>query len=70
MTESDNSHTEPTQATQQAEEEEARAEHVADRPPTAEEEKAAPDTLDPGVAESYQEMAERGANVKGEGQIP
>lgn len=42
----------------------------ADRPPTEEEEEAAEqNTLDPHVAESYEEMAERGANLEGEGEI-
>lgn len=45
----------------------------ADRPPTAEEEKAAEQArrdVDLGeVAAHEEEMAERGANVRGEGQI-
>ena len=62
----------PSGATQQEEEREARADHAADRPPTDSEEKAAPDREDlgQGVAEHAEEMAERGANVKGEGELP
>jgi hypothetical protein len=42
----------------------------ADRPPTVEEERLADEIeLDPSVAEHYEEMIERGANVKGEGEI-
>lgn len=62
---------EVTQATVEADEVDARHRHGADREPTAEEEARA-DAL-PEVpehsAESYREAAERGANVKGEGQI-
>ena len=62
----------PSGATQEQEEREARAAHAPDRPPTGEEEKAAPgrDDLGEGVAEHAKEMAERGANVKGEGELP
>jgi hypothetical protein len=57
-------------ATTAEDERDARADHVADRPPTAEEEAAAErNPLDPAVAEAYEEAIERGANVKGEGQI-
>lgn len=63
---------EPDQSTREAERREARAEHAPDRAPTADEDKAAPGRgdLKEGVAEHYEEMAERGANVKGEGEIP
>jgi hypothetical protein len=46
------------------------ARHDADRAPTEGEERAA-ETLevDPEVAASYEEMAERGAHQKGEGRI-
>jgi hypothetical protein len=62
----------PSDATREADERDARAAHAADRPPTKEEEKAAPDRgdLDEGVADNFEEMAERGANVKGEGEVP
>ncbi len=57
-------------ATRSEEEREARAQHVADRPPTAEEEAAAEtNELDPDVAAHEREMDELGANVKGEGEI-
>jgi len=48
----------------------ANAAHVADRPPTADEERRAEEQkLDPRVAESYEEAIERGADIKGEGEI-
>ena len=57
-------------ATKSEEEREARAAHVADRPPSAEEEAAADaNELDPDVAADEREMDELGANVKGEGEI-
>ena len=56
--------------TVEADEQDARAAHQADRMPTPDEEAAAErNTVDPDVAEAYEEAAERGANVKGEGQI-
>ena len=62
----------PSEATREAEKREAHAEHAPDRPPSKEEEKAAPGRGDmkEGVAENFEEMAERGANVKGEGEVP
>ena len=62
----------PDDATREAERRDAHAEHAPDRAPTADEDKAAPDRddLKEGVAENYEEMAERGANVKGEGEVP
>jgi hypothetical protein len=48
-------------------------EPVADRPPTADEaqaaERAAADVDVDAVAEHYEEMAELGADVRGEGQL-
>lgn len=42
----------------------------ADRAPTAQEERLADEAeIGPEVGEHYKEMIERGANVKGEGQI-
>lgn len=56
--------------TRDADESDARATHRADRPPTPEEAAAAErNQLDPDVAEAYEEAAERGAHVQGEGQI-
>ena len=56
--------------THDADEADARTAHRADRPPTPEEAAAAErNQLDPDVAEAYEEAAERGANVRGEGQI-
>jgi hypothetical protein len=66
-----NDHTRPTAETRAAEAEEARSAHEADRPPTADEEKAAAgQKLDPQVAQRAREAAERGAAQKGEGRIP
>jgi hypothetical protein len=57
-------------ATRQVDEEDARAGHRADRMPTPEEERIADELeLDPDVAGAYEDAIERGANVKGEGQI-
>lgn len=62
----------PSEATREAERREAQAEHAPDRAPTANEERSAPKRgdLKDGVAENFEEMAERGANVKGEGEVP
>ena len=60
----------PSEETRVAEEAEAQASHQADRPPTREEEKADPTSASSTTEKGYEEMAERGANVKGEGQIP
>lgn len=64
--------TRPDRATRDAEEDEAKAEHRPDRPPSNDEEEAAEraaEHADPEVAEHYGEMAERGVNQKGEGRI-
>ncbi len=61
--------TDPDDATTEADEADAQASHGADRPPTAEEEAAAPESVDPKVAEAHKEANERGAAVKGEGEI-
>jgi hypothetical protein len=64
-------HTKPSPETRAAEREEAGARHEPDREPTADEAAAAADLeVDPDAAEHYEEMAERGANQKGEGRIP
>jgi hypothetical protein len=56
--------------TKQEERTEAAAEHVADRPPTPEEEAAADENrLDPQVAEHEREMTRLGREQKGEGRI-
>lgn len=50
----------------------AQAAHTADRPPTPEEERLAEQAasdVTPDVGEHFQEMAEIGADVRGEGQI-
>jgi anti-anti-sigma factor len=58
-------------ATRAAETDEASARHAADRPPTQEEEEAIEgETVDPDVAEHFEDMAERGADERGEGRIP
>ncbi len=65
-----NDQTRPDMETEATEEEDARSAHVADRPPTAEEEAAAEEEeLDPEVAATYKEAIERGAELKGEGEI-
>ena len=59
-----------SRTTHEVEAEEAGAEHLADRAPTAEEEEAAErNRLDPEVAHSFVDMSDKGVNVKGEGQI-
>lgn len=61
-----------TDATQAAEERDAQVHGQADRPPTDEEAAVAAqhrDAAGAGVAEHYEEMAEIGAEVRGEGQI-
>ena len=59
-----------TADTVRADEKDADAAHRADRMPTPEEEAAADrNQLDPDVAEAYEEAIERGADVKGEGEI-
>jgi hypothetical protein len=64
-------HTDVSDATRQAEREEAAATHSPDRPPTPEEEADAAEhsVVDPEVREHYEEMIERGAEVKGEGEV-
>ncbi|HVX19492.1 MAG TPA: hypothetical protein VHA73_15830 [Acidimicrobiales bacterium] len=64
--------TEPNEATEAEEEREALTGHAADRDPTDEEIAAADtkaDAADANVSRAYEEAAEIGANVKGEGQI-
>jgi hypothetical protein len=63
--------TRPNSETRATEREEAERPAGADREPTAEEaERADALTLDPDVAEHEREMADRGANQKGEGRLP
>jgi hypothetical protein len=58
------------EATQEVDERDAHAKASADRMPTEEEERLAEQhELDPEVAESYKDAAERGAKVEGEGRI-
>jgi hypothetical protein len=63
--------TNPDDQTLAEDEHDARAEHRADRAPTPEEEQAADDNppIPPESSEAYTEAIERGANVKGEGQV-
>ena len=59
-------------ATQAADERDAHVQGQADRPPTEDEAQMADqhrDAADPDVAEHYEEMAELGAEIRGEGQI-
>ncbi len=67
---SNESDTSPSDETRAAEESEAQASHRADRPPTTEEEKAAPGSASRSTEQNYDEMAKRGADVKGEGELP
>jgi len=63
---------ETTDATHAADTRDGRAAHRADRPPTADEERIAEKVskeVDPEAGEHYQEMAELGADVEGEGRI-
>lgn len=56
--------------TETVDEHDANAEHTADRPPTAAEETAAPTgPVRRSVADAFDEAAERGAKVQGEGRI-
>jgi hypothetical protein len=63
--------TRPNDETRATERKDADRRAGADRDPTAEEAARADHLeLDPGVAEHEREMAERGANQKGEGRLP
>jgi hypothetical protein len=63
--------TDPSDATRQADAADALARHDADRRPTEDDERVADAQadLEPAVAEHYEEMNRRGADVKGEGEI-
>jgi hypothetical protein len=63
--------TRPDDETRQTEREDAKVRAGSDRPPTPEEEAVADELpgIDDDVAANYKEMAERGANQKGEGRI-
>ena len=64
-------HTDVSDATREAEREEGASHHDPDRPPTPEEEAMADDlSVDPDVAEHYEEMAQLGAEAEGEGRMP
>ena len=64
-------HTSPDTTTRDAEASAARADHEADRPATAEEERLADSNqVDPEVADSFEAANERGAAQKGEGRLP
>ncbi|MCU0312389.1 MAG: hypothetical protein MUE36_15765 [Acidimicrobiales bacterium] len=61
-----------TDATREAEAQEATAHGRADRPPTEEEERLAEqaaEDVDPAVGEHFDEMNKVGAEVRGEGEI-
>ncbi len=67
----DDRHDEVSESTRRAEAKEAHHAHEADRPATSDEEQMLDeDSVDDGVREHYQEMAERGVEAKGEGRIP
>jgi hypothetical protein len=60
----------PDGETVDADRRDAVADHGADREPTPDEERLADEQqLDPEVAETYEEAIERGAHVRGEGEI-
>jgi hypothetical protein len=61
-----------TQATKESGRRDAQAEHGAPETPTAEELAAADERGGPSpeTAEHYEEMAQKGANAKGEGRLP
>ncbi len=62
--------TKPNAQTSEADRRDAFAEHGANEEPTPEEERLAEqNTVSEGVAETYQEATERGANLEGEGRI-
>lgn len=65
----DEPNTVPSGGTVEADRRDAWAAHDADRAPTPDEEADAPSEADPDVAKAYEEANERGANVRGEGQI-
>ncbi|HZQ26839.1 MAG TPA: hypothetical protein VFA94_03980 [Acidimicrobiales bacterium] len=63
-------HTKPTDATRQADQAAADADHKASEVLLPEEEAAADrNKLDPEVEQHYKEMVEKGAGQKGEGRI-
>jgi hypothetical protein len=70
-----NHETEPDEATLEAEREEATQAHTADRPPTDEESAAADRSAETfagdreKAAADFEEMADIGAHVKGEGEV-
>ena len=59
-----------TDATRQAEEEEAHAPHVADQIDGPDDETVEDREVSDSVRSHYREMTERGANDPGEGRIP
>ena len=59
----------PSGDTVDADRADAVARHDADRMPPPEEEAAAPTEVDPETAAASEDAMERGANVKGEGEI-
>jgi hypothetical protein len=65
----DEPNTVPSGDTVDADRTDAESQHHADRMPTPEEEAAAPTAADPKTATAYEEAIERGADVKGEGEI-
>ena len=65
----DEPNTFPSGDTLTADRADAAAAHDSDRPPTPDEERAAPTEVDRDVSTAYEEAIERGANVEGEGDI-
>jgi hypothetical protein len=65
-----NERSQVSDATREAEAEEARAAHVPDGPAGSDEEAVEERKVDDGVREHYREMTALGANDPGEGRIP
>ena len=65
----DRARTVPSGATREAERDEAHVTAGADRPPTEDEERAAPTEVTDEQRDNAEEMLERGAHQQGEGRI-
>jgi hypothetical protein len=59
-----------TDATKEAEQKDAQAQHGAPQVPTAAEEAAAKKQADPEVAEAYEDYLDKAKDAKGEGRLP
>lgn len=59
----------PSRDTVEADRADGASDHQVDRMPTPEEEADAPEEIDRETARAYKEAMERGADVRGEGEI-